>query len=613
MKHHLIFKDDKSDKFWNIEVDGTSFTVTYGKTGTAGQTQTKTFDDEEKCLKEAKKLLSEKLKKGYVEGKTKSPVKSSSSANDRATEKITKSENGYLQEWETIVKSKDLPKALVRHFSYLADTKGYQSILNSIFNQVEKVQIEPEGLVLLFKKGFKLIAGPPGDLKKYNKWPKTFQEKMAYHSTLAFIDTNDMGIILQEVDLDPIDDLELDTTELNEYPLQSIKIPMSDFSDCWLYHPKEKNSSNEPALVFYDHGGILNYTHDFNIGAAFLKRSAKLLGLNFESANKTETNQLEVKKAGTLTLPDSIKIRYVRSFVFPEKKLIVAKVDSQAANSDRLVYYDIQNPAQPTLIQHEKSISFEKARIQEDTLELIRSQGISFIKLENGKFHPLKKINEAMEGAKVYEDKIYFSNSITKWYGLHVYDLKTDTVLKLDDAFDKYKSHIGAADICIREDLLWLVGQDEVILYQLQGSSVKRLILKSHNTIFEPEVIAMLDKNRIVVADRNEDPDEGFALHWIVYSDKKINTSVRLFPKKGIVAWQYFQNRFYFVLLSKAKNKNNYSFAIWQPDTNSTKEYQLPALACEEHFANGVCGVFMEKQKGYLYKNDGEILTITGF
>ncbi|MDI7156854.1 WGR domain-containing protein [Leptospira santarosai] len=47
MKHRLTFKDDKSDKFWNIEVGGTSFTVTYGKTGTIGQTQTKSFDDEE--------------------------------------------------------------------------------------------------------------------------------------------------------------------------------------------------------------------------------------------------------------------------------------------------------------------------------------------------------------------------------------------------------------------------------------------------------------------------------------------------------------------------------------------------------------------------------------
>ncbi|EMJ94453.1 WGR domain protein [Leptospira alstonii serovar Pingchang str. 80-412] len=42
------------------EVVGNSFTVTYGKIGTKGQTQTKTFDSAEECLKEAGKLLSEK-------------------------------------------------------------------------------------------------------------------------------------------------------------------------------------------------------------------------------------------------------------------------------------------------------------------------------------------------------------------------------------------------------------------------------------------------------------------------------------------------------------------------------------------------------------------------
>lgn len=47
IQHHLIFKDGKSDKFWNVEVSGKSFTVTYGKTGTAGTSQTKTFDSEE--------------------------------------------------------------------------------------------------------------------------------------------------------------------------------------------------------------------------------------------------------------------------------------------------------------------------------------------------------------------------------------------------------------------------------------------------------------------------------------------------------------------------------------------------------------------------------------
>ncbi len=67
MHHYLTYKDDKSNKFWEINSDSNSFTVRYGKIDTEGVTHTKTFDSEEKCLKEADKLLNEKLKKGYVE------------------------------------------------------------------------------------------------------------------------------------------------------------------------------------------------------------------------------------------------------------------------------------------------------------------------------------------------------------------------------------------------------------------------------------------------------------------------------------------------------------------------------------------------------------------
>ncbi|MBE0302553.1 WGR domain-containing protein [Leptospira interrogans] len=101
MNHQLIFRDDKSDKFWNIETSGNSFTVTYGKTGTAGTSQTKTFETEETCIKEARKLLSEKLKKGYIEG------------NDR-TEKLTsnndKKHKSDQQEADKIVISKSEEK-----------------------------------------------------------------------------------------------------------------------------------------------------------------------------------------------------------------------------------------------------------------------------------------------------------------------------------------------------------------------------------------------------------------------------------------------------------------------------------------------------------------------
>ena len=67
MKKYFTYKDDKSDKFWSVEVNGTSITVVYGKTGTAGVTNTKDFSDEADAIKEMQKLINEKTKKGYKE------------------------------------------------------------------------------------------------------------------------------------------------------------------------------------------------------------------------------------------------------------------------------------------------------------------------------------------------------------------------------------------------------------------------------------------------------------------------------------------------------------------------------------------------------------------
>lgn len=68
------FSDAKSHKFWNIDVSGSSFTVTYGKVGTAGQTQTKSFPTPEKAQAEADKLVREKTGKGYRETTPKATV-----------------------------------------------------------------------------------------------------------------------------------------------------------------------------------------------------------------------------------------------------------------------------------------------------------------------------------------------------------------------------------------------------------------------------------------------------------------------------------------------------------------------------------------------------------
>ena len=61
------FVGGSSQKFWEISVAGNSFTVRFGRIGTAGQSQTKSFADEAKANREAENLIAEKVKKGYVE------------------------------------------------------------------------------------------------------------------------------------------------------------------------------------------------------------------------------------------------------------------------------------------------------------------------------------------------------------------------------------------------------------------------------------------------------------------------------------------------------------------------------------------------------------------
>src|SRR5438034_9637071 len=60
------FSEGTSNKFWQIDLSGTSFTTTYGKIGTSGQSTVKTFKSDAEAKKEYDKLVAEKVKKGYV-------------------------------------------------------------------------------------------------------------------------------------------------------------------------------------------------------------------------------------------------------------------------------------------------------------------------------------------------------------------------------------------------------------------------------------------------------------------------------------------------------------------------------------------------------------------
>ena len=66
-RREFQFHEGSSDKFWTIELEGKSFTVQFGRTGTAGQSQTKDFSSSADAEKACAKLIAEKVKKGYQE------------------------------------------------------------------------------------------------------------------------------------------------------------------------------------------------------------------------------------------------------------------------------------------------------------------------------------------------------------------------------------------------------------------------------------------------------------------------------------------------------------------------------------------------------------------
>jgi predicted DNA-binding WGR domain protein len=61
------FREGKSSKFWEIAVNGHEHTVRFGRIGSNGQSQTKSFPSASAAQNDADRLIAEKKRKGYRE------------------------------------------------------------------------------------------------------------------------------------------------------------------------------------------------------------------------------------------------------------------------------------------------------------------------------------------------------------------------------------------------------------------------------------------------------------------------------------------------------------------------------------------------------------------
>lgn len=64
---HFEFKDESSNKFWKVKVQGNEVIVQFGRIGTQGQEKARSLSSDKSAARFAEQLIAEKTEKGYVE------------------------------------------------------------------------------------------------------------------------------------------------------------------------------------------------------------------------------------------------------------------------------------------------------------------------------------------------------------------------------------------------------------------------------------------------------------------------------------------------------------------------------------------------------------------
>lgn len=97
MKRFFINQSGLSNKFWNIEIDEKTQTISFGKINSSGRQTTKTFDTSEECERESGKIISGKIRKGYIEIRAEEVISEKKTVSDE--------EAGEIFFWDSIKKS----------------------------------------------------------------------------------------------------------------------------------------------------------------------------------------------------------------------------------------------------------------------------------------------------------------------------------------------------------------------------------------------------------------------------------------------------------------------------------------------------------------------------
>lgn len=266
-KVYLEFNDDKSSKFWQIEVGDSRHTVTYGKRGTNGSAKIKAFGLLEEAEQDAEKLIKSKKKKGYME---------TSAANSG----LNADQEKFKKLFEPLCSSDEDNSVLVKLAENLI---SFNDEIITFRDPADK-DYEPE------------LECQPGKSVVYDKGtPRSFSEIMEVtmnccwdaggpHAGVEINDAGrseacDMDLLCEEASDDPDNELLQQIDECGA--LAAFSAGQNEI----LFDPVGKLENGEAGLIFVSHGGgweqVESVTH-LNYKQVFLRLlSDNMVGTNY--------------------------------------------------------------------------------------------------------------------------------------------------------------------------------------------------------------------------------------------------------------------------------------------------------------------------------------------
>ncbi len=630
VKRRFTFVEGSSSKFWEIEVSGNKFTTTWGKLGTSGQSVQKSFSSDEEAQKEAQKLINEKTRKGYVEEGATAQAPSSKHA------KASKPSKSQFKEASvgSVVSSSDLPGALCAHFAYLADSPGFDEVLKAVMSNAKKAELKDGNLVVTFGDKQVLTATPAGNPKEYKAWPKSFKALVSKHEMLSFPDDSGWCIMLGDHG-----GFEKDGFEELEDMEEDVLSPICDYSDWYIYHPKEKNASNEPGLCYASHEGSgIDAPLDYNAGSLFLEKMARAMEIKVAIPKKASA-----APACALSLTP-IETNCIIGDKFKDKKGERAQTEYLLHDTSRkhiiavhrvfggptyLSVYDCADPLNLVEKAHIELPEFPNAMFGSAQFQFVGKllfigydagwMRVDLSDIERPKVIDHFGVDWGRDTSLLIGDYVLIYYYLHDEYGIRQKDAPPErkkipigdgfAVQPLSGAPESIKIipddgdvvYDNVKDAKLIGERAFFVSQGHIHTVDVSEPSKPKLISNVTRDANEPRAIAIPEKNMLVIFEMND--EDKYAVSTIDIKSKP-KTQSKIFKKHKALAWDLIGDELWLVLMGKG-DKCYIARARIAPE-GATEEAQAP-IALDAGAANALKAMRVSGSKVALYFDDGTI------